>query len=77
MSAARLSCAAPHPDRPGQTCNSLLAYAGEEFPVVGTSLRAPESSYAAKGTFSLRCHRSSCGAWTEFRIPKHNKPVAA
>jgi hypothetical protein len=77
MTPTRLACAAPHPDRPGQTCNSLLAYAGEEFPIVGTAHRAPEGSYTGKGTFWLRCHRSSCGAWTEFRIPKHPKTAAA
>jgi hypothetical protein len=70
MSVDRLTCAAPHPDRPGQTCNSLLAY-GDGFAILGTAHRAPEGSYTDKGTVWLRCHRSSCGAWTQFQLPKH------
>lgn len=70
MGIARLTCAAPHPDRPGQTCNSLLAY-GDGFTIVGTAHRAPEDhQHSGDGTVWMRCHRSSCQAWTQFKIPE-------
>jgi len=68
MSVTRLTCAAPHPDRPGQTCSSLLAY-GDGFEIVGTARRAPVEPDHGEGTVWMRCHRSSCQAWTQFKIP--------
>jgi hypothetical protein len=75
MGITRLTCAAPHPDRAGQTCGSLLAF-GDGFEVVGTARGSIQPSEHSDGTVWMRCHRSSCQAWTQFKIP-HQKSAAA
>jgi hypothetical protein len=74
----RLTCHAPDPDpeRPGERCGNLLAYARGEFVFVATADDAP-------GTFDevartaleqesadtwLRCSAERCGKWNRFRI---------
>jgi hypothetical protein len=75
MGISRLTCAAPHPDREGQSCGSLLAF-GDGFEVLGTARGAIEPAEHSEGTVWLRCHRSSCGCWTQFKIPVRNAAAA-
>jgi hypothetical protein len=74
----RLTCHAAHsdPDRAGEPCGTVLAYARGEFVFVATADRAP-------GTFDevartaleqesadtwLQCSAQRCGKWNRFRI---------
>jgi hypothetical protein len=75
MGISRLTCAAPHPDRQGQTCGSLLAF-GDGFEVLGTARGAIQPDEHQQGTVWMRCHRSSCQAWTQFKIPERDAAAA-
>jgi hypothetical protein len=72
----RLTCHAPDPERLGERCGNLLAYARGEFVFVATADDSP-------GTFDevartaleqesadtwLRCSAQRCGKWNRFRI---------
>jgi hypothetical protein len=72
----RLTCHAPDPERPGERCGTLLAYARGQFVFVATADNSP-------GTFDevartgleqesadtwLHCSEQRCGKWNRFRI---------
>jgi hypothetical protein len=73
MGISRLTCAAPHPDRPGKTCGSLFAF-GSGFEVMGTARGTLEPADQSERTIWLHCHR--CGCWTQFKIPDRNAVAA-
>jgi hypothetical protein len=74
----RLTCHAPDPDpdRAGERCGTLLAYARGEFVFVTTADHVPETLDEVARTALeqesadtwLRCSAQRCGKWNRFRI---------
>ena len=74
----RLTCQAPHPDpdRSGDRCGTLLAYARGQFAFVATADDVPATldevarTALAQETADtwLQCSERTCGKWNRFRV---------